>query len=158
MVEQNSPIKKTTLPRGNIVGRKKINPYPYQSKEYHAWRYQQNKEKRNAARAKWASENKDKEYERVKRWVESNREVVREYSARHKKSRKLRTPPWFSKQDRKEWINLSKVRDFLSDATGYDWHIDHEIPLKGEKVSGLHVKENWRLLPASENISKNNSW
>lgn len=37
-------------------------------------------------------------------------------------------------------------------------HVDHEIPLQGELVSGLHVAENLQYLTGPENMSKGNSF
>jgi hypothetical protein len=34
------------------------------------------------------------------------------------------------------------------------FHVDHEIPLKGKYVSGLHVETNLRIIPAVENLKK----
>jgi len=39
---------------------------------------------------------------------------------------------------------------------GYDFHVDHIVPLKSPLVSGLHTEANLRLLPGAENRSKHN--
>jgi hypothetical protein len=76
----------------------------------------------------------------LKRWRAS--------SAAYKAARLNRTP---------SWINLQDIADFYSKCPeGH--HVDHIIPLQGEKVSGLHVLENLQYLTASENCSKGNKF
>lgn len=51
--------------------------------------------------------------------------------------------------------NLRKLRDNLF---SFKWHVDHIIPLNGKKVSGLHVWNNFQVIPAQLNLSKGNSY
>lgn len=77
----------------------------------------------------------------------------RAQSAKARAARLLRTPPWADLDAikavyRKAWE--------LSRETGTPHHVDHEIPLQGRKVSGLHVHGNLRVIPAFDNLSKGN--
>lgn len=52
-----------------------------------------------------------------------------------------------------EAYHLAEIR---SEQFGFDWHVDHMIPLRGKKVSGLHCASNIQVIPASLNMSKGN--
>lgn len=54
-----------------------------------------------------------------------------------------------------EAARLCRLRSQL---LGGDWHIDHQIPLQGRLVSGLHVWNNLAVVPASFNRSKKNKF
>lgn len=38
-----------------------------------------------------------------------------------------------------------------------EWHVDHIIPLKGDNVCGLHVWNNFAVIPKVENLRKGNN-
>lgn len=85
------------------------------------------------------------------------RPVVRKYSY-HKKNR---TPSWYSEADDAFLEDLMEQQELINDAWGLAYDIDHIIPIQGDsekntgvKVCGLHCKENWQLIPATENRSK----
>lgn len=69
-----------------------------------------------------------------------------------------RTPAWLSADDfwlMQQAYELAALRTKLF---GFQWHVDHEIPLVGKRVSGLHVPNNLRVIPAKENLCKNNKF
>ena len=65
------------------------------------------------------------------------------------------TPSWRNKEkidafyDKRDRLN----EEFPEDAP---FEVDHIIPIQGERVCGLHVEFNLRVIPASENRSKSN--
>lgn len=70
------------------------------------------------------------------------------------KARKLNALP--------EWADLAAIIEIYDKRrrviaeTGIDHHVDHIVPLNGKGVCGLHVPWNLRVIPAIENLSKNN--
>lgn len=75
--------------------------------------------------------------------------------AKRRAAELLRTPAW---------ADMDAIRAVYEEAqrttrsTGTPHHVDHEIPLQGRKVSGLHVANNLRVLPASDNCRKHNRY
>jgi len=143
-----------------------------------------NKEKTLAYQKQYRLDNKDrldkqnKEYRKVnskelaayqKEYRKNNAETIRakarvnpsRVSAKAAKRRgdKLkRTPTWLTEEhlaDIKEVYWLAKDCYVVS---GQEYHVDHIVPLLGERISGLHVPWNLQVLPADINLSKGNRY
>lgn len=107
------------------------------------------------------------------RWKKANPERVAESSrqtrlkhkarvlatkAKYRASKRNKTPIWVNKEHLwliKQAYELAILR---TKQFGFSWHVDHIIPLNGVNVSGLHVIKNIQVIPAAENLLKNNKY
>lgn len=79
--------------------------------------------------------------------------LVRHHSAKRRAAQLQRTPSW---ADMDAILAVYDAAHRLTVATGVQHHVDHEIPLQGELVSGLHVANNLQILTGTENSRKKN--
>lgn len=86
---------------------------------------------------------------------EKRRPLVAHHAGKRRAAKIQRTPAWADQDAIRAVYAQAKA---MTDATGIVHHVDHEIPLQGRRVSGLHVENNLRVIPASENIKKHNSY
>lgn len=54
------------------------------------------------------------------------------------------------------YMEAHDLRKYRNQITGFEWHVDHVIPLKGELVCGLHVWNNFAVIPKVDNLRKGN--
>tara|TARA_R110002153_G_scaffold238949_1_gene393371 strand:- start:6 stop:539 length:534 start_codon:yes stop_codon:yes gene_type:complete len=74
--------------------------------------------------------------------------VLRSIAAKRRAAKLQRTPAW---------ADLEAIKQFyLNCPKGY--HVDHDVPLQGVNVSGLHVLNNLVYLTAEDNLKKSNKW
>ena len=93
-----------------------------------------------------------------RKWMSENRELMNTYGANRRAAKLQRMPLWLSREDRKIIKFIYEMARTLTEVTGIPHHVDHELPLRGKLVSGLHVPSNLQILTASENIRKKNKW
>lgn len=157
--------------------------HPGKFKEYNArWKLnnpakfseiqRQSREKRIGITPKsaklWAKNNHDKVIEKGKRYRAKNRELssqrAREWQKKNpakcralwakRRSAKIQGTPYWANKFFIEEIHDLAIRRTIS--TGFKWHVDHDIPLRGKLVCGLHVENNLRVIPARHNLRKSN--
>lgn len=100
-----------------------------------------NPEKKTIARKKWSANNPGKD------------NACKQINAQ---ARKKRIPTWLSADDKwmiEQAYELAALRTKLF---GFQWHVDHIIPLNGKRVSGLHIPTNLQVIPAVDNLRKSN--
>ena len=117
------------------------------------WR-QKNLEEARQSDRRWRQKNLEKAREDSRRWGQENPEKVLAAGAKRRAAKIQRTPAWADQEAIQE---IYDTASFLRDI-GEDVHVDHIIPLQGEKVSGLHVHNNLQIIDAKENISKSNKF
>lgn len=89
------------------------------------------------------------------KWRKKNLAKKRAAATAYYASKLQRTPLW---ADRVEIDYVYHAAQVIKDVYGTEWNVDHIIPLRGEKVSGLHVQNNLQLLSPSANKSKANKF
>lgn len=81
--------------------------------------------------------------------------LVRHHAGKRRSSRLQRTPAW-ADLERIKAIYAEAQR--ISTETGVLHVVDHDVPLLGKLVSGLHVHENLKIITALENSRKRNKF
>ena len=122
-----------------------------------AWR-DSNPEKCAEIQRSWNARNREKRNLLSKQWRDKNQDTVAALKAKRRADILTRTPRWLTKDDMwmiREAYTLAKLRTRL---TGVSWQVDHVIPLRGKKVSGLHVPSNLQVIPEQANLVKGNRY
>lgn len=120
--------------------------------------YNDNLEKVASIQKRWRQANLEKDAANQKAWKQANADKVNADAARRRAAKLRATPCWDEELTNlvaQEAYHLAKLREKV---TGFTWHVDHVIPLQGKNVCGLHAWNNFAVIPASENLSKNNSY
>ncbi len=89
-------------------------------------------------------------------WLNKHSPIYKAKSAEANARRrllKLNAEAIMTDAEKENYANLVVIRDNATALFGYDWHIDHVIPLtKG----GTNAVDNLEVVPASWNLAKNN--
>jgi len=118
------------------------------SKKY----YQNNKEKLSDCRKEY---NKKTNNFHSIQWKKENPEQVYAATAKRRAAKLQRTPSWLNAG---HWLEIDSIYELCNAwrSIGFDYHVDHIVPLQGKNVSGFHVPWNLQIIHAKENLSKAN--
>jgi len=107
----------------------------------------------NRQRARdWRKANPEAHRANASAWQRNNPAAAAAIGARKRAAKGRALPPWANRDAiRKVYAEAAALR-----AQGHDVEVDHIIPLQGKNVSGLHVENNLRVIPALDNARKGN--
>lgn len=54
------------------------------------------------------------------------------------------------------YMEAHSLRKLRNEFTNIEWHVDHIVPLKGHNVCGLHIWNNFAVIPKVNNLRKGN--
>ena len=117
-----------------------------------------NKEKVKEIRKAYRERNKERLAAEYKTWRLANKGKLNAKVQKRHAARLNRTPGWLTEEDLGKIESIYKEAQRLREETGEGWHVDHIIPLQGEKLSGLHVPDNLQVIRAKDNLSKHNRY
>ena len=113
--------------------------------------YEANRERLNAINNAYNAEHRDRLHALGAAYYEQNKGRYRAWSVARKEAVNRATPAWADKVAI-EAIYIEAER--LTRETGVQHEVDHEYPLRGKLVCGLHVAENLRVLTQEANRKK----
>jgi hypothetical protein len=108
---------------------------------------------RAAGRARWAAANPEKHAAGKIKWKRTHVAAVNAAHSRRRATKIQATPAWANEFFIEEAYHLAQLR---TKATGFEWHVDHIVPLRSKLVCGLHVETNLQVIPAVKNLKKGN--
>ena len=116
-----------------------------------AW-YQANREEKGAYNKAYSETHKEEISVQNKVYYETHKE---ESNARCVKRKALKIQAILPTTDDELMKNLYKLRKFMTEEYGEQYHVDHIIPLS---IGGAHHQDNMRVITAKENLEKKDKY
>lgn len=114
--------------------------------------------RRSVAKLRETTEWKQRYKTNAKTFKQANPGKVNACTVKRRLAKMNRTPAWLTVDDHWMMEQAYEIAALRTKLFGFQWHVDHVIPLQGALVSGLHTPYNLQVIPASANISKANRY
>lgn len=85
-----------------------------------------------------------------------NAHKYRGYEQKRRARLQHAVPSWFGEIDEFVLSEAAELCALRARATGFEWQIDHMIPILARRATGLHCAANIQVIPGALNRSKNN--
>jgi hypothetical protein len=129
--------------------------YRKRTAEHHQAYRASNRQRMKAYNAEMYVARRDAEKQRCAEYFQQNKAARASYVAKRKAAKINATPAW---ADSALIKMLYTTRQYMTEQTGFEWHVDHVVPLQGRNVCGLHVHNNLRVVPRQFNLQKGNNY
>lgn len=107
----------------------------------------------SAATKKWRRRRREHVRRYANAWIKAHPAEANARNSRHRAEKLQATPAWANKFFISEAYELAQLR---TQVTGFQWHVDHVVPLRSKRVCGLHVEHNLQVIPGAANSAKGN--
>lgn len=115
-----------------------------------------NREKRNQYCRDHYIKNKSYYKLKAKTFVVDNPLYFKARNSMRRTMQNTRKPVWFSELDVFCFEEAKDLAIHRSEFFGFEWHIDHRVPLLCKTASGLNCKDNINVIPGITNLMKGN--
>lgn len=112
-----------------------------------------NREKINAQNRARNKAHPEKIREKMRAHQIKHPHVFAANAAKRRAKKLMATPAWANEFIMAEAYQLAALRTKI---LGFEWQVDHIVPLQSDIVCGLHAHTNIQVIPRSENIKKGN--
>ena len=120
--------------------------------------YEADKQKSKENSYAWKAKNPEKAKAIVDRVHKKYPHLRASRSAKYRAYKGKASPKWLTESDLLHIKAKYQLAAMFNRCTEQRWEVDHIIPLKGKNVCGLHIPNNLRVIPATENRCKQNKY